>query len=44
MSLIFYFYGGRIERFTCAIFYFCIYSTFNLSCIKLSETAFKPLS
>ena len=37
-------YGGRIGRFMRAIFYFGICSTFNFSCIKLSETAFKSLS
>ena len=37
-------YGGRIGRFTRIIFYFLICSTFNFSCIKLSETAFKFLS
>ena len=44
MLLIFYSYGGRIGLFTRIIFYFLICSTFNCSCIKLSETAFKSLS
>ena len=44
MLLIFYSYGRRIGRFTCTIFYFWICSTFNFSCIRLSETAFKSLS